>query len=96
MPRLPTLKPELGKERVCSIAQPRDNQVERRTPNAQQRFGVMAKDQIISMKKITATFLLTLISVFAYGQKESKRKKSLFLEIAGSCGFLIILIMDLA
>lgn len=38
------------------------------------------------MKKITVIFLLTLISVFAYGQTESNRKKSLFLEIAGSGG----------
>ncbi|HPX76690.1 MAG TPA: hypothetical protein PLW77_08910, partial [Bacteroidales bacterium] len=38
----PTHKPKLGKECVCSNAQQTDNQEERRTPNAQQRFCVMA------------------------------------------------------
>jgi hypothetical protein len=38
----PTRKPKLGKECVCSNPQPTENQDERRTPNAQQRFGVMA------------------------------------------------------
>ena len=42
----PTRKPKLDKECVCSNLQPTENQDERRTPNAQQRFGVMAGDVV--------------------------------------------------
>lgn len=38
------------------------------------------------MKKITTVILLTLVSTFTYGQKDSYKRKSVFFEIAGSGG----------
>jgi hypothetical protein len=38
------------------------------------------------MRKTTVIILLTLVSTFTYGQKDSYKRKSLFFEIAGSGG----------
>lgn len=47
---------------------------------------VMSNDQTISMKKITTIILLNLVSVLSYGQTDDNKRKSVFLEIAGSGG----------
>ena len=46
----------------------------------------MSNDQTISMKKITTIILLNLVSVLSYGQTDDNKRKSVFLEIAGSGG----------
>lgn len=46
----------------------------------------MINDWTIIMKKVTIIILLTTIALLTYGQKGSDKRKSVFIEIAGSGG----------